>query len=241
MITKVIFMKITIPGNPIPKARARVTRKGFAFDPQEKQKKQVCKILEQSVREYYEKNENRKEGYKLAHCKAFEVNWYFHMPIPKSFNLRKKNACKWGFIEHISKPDRSNLEKFYEDCANGILWKDDSQITKGNIIKKYCNDDKPRTEIIMNPIDEPNEEIKNIVSFFSPEDIYEICEEVNNLNKNLPIYTDNFKINSTNPLPKVASFLSKLADKHSDKLKKISKNHHGAWKKFESNSQLGHY
>lgn len=222
-------MKIIIPGDPIPKARARITKRGFAFDPQDKQKKQTRKILEQSVREFYDNIENRQEGYKLYQGKAFEVNWYFHMPIPKSFNLRKKNACKWGLIEHTSKPDRSNLEKFYEDCANNILWHDDSQIVRGQIIKKYCNDDKPRTEIHMKPIEEPNEDVKNIVSLFSPEDISAIFEDAACMLA--PPYN----------LPKIATFLSKMADQNSKKLSQITKNHPGVWKKFESNSQFVKY
>lgn len=215
-------MKITIPGDPIPKARARVTRRGFAFDPQEKQKKEVKRLLAQSVKEFYGDPENRIEGHKLSIGEAFEVNMYFYMPIPKSFNQFKKNACKWGFIEHTSKPDRSNMEKFYEDCANGILWHDDSQITHGEIIKKYCPDDKPRTEIYMTPTPKAREDIKNIISLFSPDEISSIVQDANKL-----LY-----VQSTN-LPQVACFLSKLADNHSKKFMKISKNYPNHWKKLE--------
>jgi Holliday junction resolvase RusA-like endonuclease len=179
--------------------------------------------------EFYKKYENRKEGGKLDQGEAYEVNWYFHMPIPKSFNQFKKNACKWGFIEHISKPDRSNLEKFYEDCANGILWHDDSQITKGSIIKKYCSDDNPRTEIYMQPIKEPDEDVKEIVSLFSPEEISTICYDASKINM---VYEK---------LPQIASFLSKLADQHAKKLSKINKSYPGYWKKFESNSSFLQY
>jgi Holliday junction resolvase RusA-like endonuclease len=219
-------VKIIIPGDPIPKVRHVKTKKGFAYDPQWELKKRVSRFLEQEIREYYEKDENAIEGHKLSIGNAFEVDWYFYMPIPKSFSQSKKNACKWGLIEHNIKPDRSNLEKFYEDCANNILWKDDCQITSGKVIKKYCSDDKPRTEIHMTPIQEPNEDIKNIISMFSPEDIANIFEDANNL------------LSPPHNLPKIASFLSKNADKHSKKLSQITKNYHGYWKKFETNSSL---
>jgi Holliday junction resolvase RusA-like endonuclease len=218
-------MKIVIPGNPIPKARAR-TGKGFAYDPQYKLKKQVTKFLQQHVREFYSKSENAQEGYKLAHGEAFEVNWYFHMPIPKSFNQTKRNACKWGLIEHTTKPDRSNLEKFYEDCANDVLWKDDCQIIRGEIVKKYCNDDKPRTEIIMKAIKGHNEEVTNIVSLFSPQEINSIVEDANSLSSN------------ETTLFNVANFISKLADNHANKLSKIKKTYPGHWKKLDSNSNF---
>lgn len=219
-------MKIVIPGDPIPKARHVKTKKGFAYDPQWELKKRVSKFLEQEVKQFFSKNENCKKGYKLAHGGAFEVNWYFHMPIPKSFSQTKRNACKWGLIEHTSKPDRSNLEKFYEDCANEILWKDDCQIVRGEIVKKYCSDDKPRTEIVMKAIRKHDEEIKNIVGLFSPQEINSIVEDANSLSSN-----------ETN-LFHVANFISKLADNHALKLAKIKKNYPGYWKKLESNSNF---
>ena len=218
-------MKITIPGDPIPKARARLTKRGFAYDPQWDIKQRVISFLKKDF----------KEGHKLDKEEAYEVNWYFHMPIPKSFSQNKANACKWGLIEHTSKPDRSNLEKFYEDCANGILWNDDSQITKGEIIKKYCNDDKPRTEIYMKQIGKPNEETKNIISLFSPEEIYSIVEDAKSIGDNT-----NSLLSSPSNLPQIANFISKMAD-HSKKLSKINKNYPGHWKKFESNSSFIQY
>lgn len=214
-------MRIIIPGDPIPKARARVTRKGFAYDPQSREKEKTRKFLSYSVKEFYKKSENRQEGHKLAHGEAFNVDWCFYLPIPKSFNQIKKNACKWGFVEHTTKPDRSNLEKFYEDCANGILWHDDSQITKGQIIKKYCNDDNPRTEIYMTPVPKVREDIKNIVSLFSPQEIADICWEASQLNV------------TEEALPRISCFISKIADNHAPKFAKIKKTYPGHWKKLE--------
>lgn len=211
-------MKITIPGDPIPKARARVTRKGFAYDPQHSLKKKTIKFLQQSVRDFYEKAENRQEGYRLSIGEAFNVDWHFYMPIPKSFNQSKKNASNWGMHDHMSKPDLSNMVKFYEDCANGILWKDDSQIVHCYLSKKYSHN--PRTEIVMTPIPKPKEDLKNIISLFSPNEISEIVDEARHL------------VIDETTLPYVASFLSKLADQHGKKLAKISKNYPGYWKKI---------
>lgn len=220
-------MKIIIPGDPIPKARARVTKKGFAYDPQWEQKKRVCKFLEMEVKEFFDKKENRIEGHKLSTGEAFEVDWYFYMPIPKSFSQFKKNACGWGFIEHTSKPDRSNLEKFYEDCANGILWKDDSQITCGKIIKKYCENDNPRTEIHMKTVQKHNEETMNIVSLFSPDEIADLVSSA----QSIPSDKDP-------SLTSISYFISKIADNYAPKLSKINKNYKGHWKKFDSNKSL---
>lgn len=215
-------MKIIVPGDPIPKARARVTRRGFAYDPQAKEKENVRKLLEQSVREFYEKSENRIEGHRLSIGDSYTVRWCFYMPIPKSFNQFKKNASKWGINEHISKPDLSNMVKFYEDAANGIIWKDDSQISHCSIEKMYS--DNPRTEIYIMPNPKVRDDIKDIISLFSPDEISSIVTDANKL-----LYVQ------TTDLPQVASFLSKIADNHTKKLAKITKNYPNHWKKLECN------
>lgn len=212
-------VKIVIPGDPIPKARAR-TGKGFAYDPQWDLKTRVKNFIVNELKKFFNKEENKIEGAKICSGKAFEVDWYFYMPIPKSFSQRKKNACQWGLIEHISKPDRSNLEKFYEDCANGVLWKDDSQIVKGKIEKKYCENDNPRTEIHMKIVKEQNKETKEIISLFSPEEISSLVYDAAVI-----------RLDNEPSLPQISTFLSKLADKHSKKLSQISKNYPGHWKK----------
>lgn len=214
-------MKITIPGDPIAKARARVTKAGFAYDPQWDIKQRVCLYLKNSVREFYEKSENRIEGHKIAIGESFIVDWTFFMPIPKSFNQSKKNACQWGFIEHITKPDLSNLVKFYEDCANGILWPDDSQIFSCQIKKEYSI--HPRIEIDMTThSSEHKKDVQDILSSFSLDEIEEIATEAKYLSIGNPI---NY--------PDIAKFLSKIADKHSKKFTKIAKKYPEHWKKFD--------
>jgi Holliday junction resolvase RusA-like endonuclease len=207
-------VKIIIPGDPIPKARARVLNKGFAYDPQWEMKDRVSKFMLKEVENV---------TFKRFDDQPLEVNWCFYMPIPKSFSSIKRNKCKWGVFEHTIRPDLSNLQKFYEDCANGILWKDDSQITTGKINKRYCDNDNPRTEIEMTPVKEINEEMTEIVSLFSPEEISAICYDASKITMNL----DN--------LPRIAKFLSKIADQHSKKLNTINKKFPGYWKRFDKN------
>lgn len=71
-----------------------------------------------------------------------EVNFYF--PIP---NSRKKVISLQGSYHHF-RPDISNLIKFAEDCANGILFHDDALIASIASTKRYVLDN-PRTEIII--------------------------------------------------------------------------------------------
>ncbi len=72
-------MKIVIPGVPIPKARARVTKRGITYDPQQKEKERVSKFLLKAVSDYYENPGNRIEGHKLSIGEAFRVDWHFYL------------------------------------------------------------------------------------------------------------------------------------------------------------------
>ncbi len=64
--------------------------------------------------------------------------------------------------------------KFYEDCANEILFPDDAMIVKGEFNKQWS--DKPRTEINIEPIAPTplHPKVQAILSCFTPKEIEEI-------------------------------------------------------------------
>jgi Holliday junction resolvase RusA-like endonuclease len=78
---------------------------------------------------------------------AIELDLVFEMPIPASTSQKKTALMRQGIIRHTKKRDLSNMIKFVEDCANGILWHDDSQIDKIKACKEYSID--PCTHIRM--------------------------------------------------------------------------------------------
>jgi Holliday junction resolvase RusA-like endonuclease len=65
----------------------------------------------------------------------------FVFPYPASLSAKKRAANP----QHTKKPDADNLLKFIKDCANGILWHDDSQVNNLTARKEYG--ENPRTEI----------------------------------------------------------------------------------------------
>lgn len=69
------------------------------------------------------------------------IDWRFFMEIP--FSVKKKKPHMIG-KPHSSRPDSSNLIKFYEDVCNGIIFRDDCLISHGSWQKVY--DENPRTE-----------------------------------------------------------------------------------------------
>lgn len=74
-----------------------------------------------------------------------QVVFRFYIPIPKSYTKKVRRAIADGTYFATKKPDLSNYIKLIEDAANGILWKDDSQIVTLIAHKEYS--EEPRTEI----------------------------------------------------------------------------------------------
>jgi Holliday junction resolvase RusA-like endonuclease len=70
-----------------------------------------------------------------------------YKPIPKSFPKYKKVLCELGVLLPTSKPDYDNIGGNIGDALNGILYKDDAQVTVGLVIKAYSF--KPRLEILI--------------------------------------------------------------------------------------------
>ena len=105
--------EITIPGKPYPLKRHRVVGKRH-YDPQSN--------LKASVRYYARTLENMPKRLTSPLFVKIRLN----IPIPKSYS--KKKALKHLGLPHTSKPDLSNLIKFYEDTFNKMFWDDDAII-----------------------------------------------------------------------------------------------------------------
>lgn len=119
--------EFTIPGTPIAKHRPRFARRGkfvVTYNDQETAEGRWLWDLKQQWRQ-------------APITEPLKLEVHFYMPIPKY--LMKK----WAVTPHLKKPDISNLLKFLEDCCNGTLWKDDSQIwVLHNVFKMYSPDPK---------------------------------------------------------------------------------------------------
>lgn len=123
-------MKYVIPGDPIPLARARYSSATRHFyDIQRSQKELYAAILKTIHR-----NKN-------THTGPIKLNITFFMGLPHTKSLRAKRL-KEKF--HTGRPDLSNLIKFLEDAAQGILFADDCIIAQISAVKIY--DEEPRTE-----------------------------------------------------------------------------------------------
>ena len=124
----------TIPGEPVAKARPRVTRAGITYTPA--------------------KTVNYETLVKELFCVAYPDHRPVDVPvrmllkayfgIPASWSKKKQQAALDGSIRPTKKPDIDNIIKTM-DALNGIAWRDDSQVVHVTASKYYS--DRPRLEI----------------------------------------------------------------------------------------------
>jgi Holliday junction resolvase RusA-like endonuclease len=132
-------LSIVIPGCPIAKKRPRFFRRGGlvgTYNAQETEEGRAMQHLHRGLPEGWTPIDG-----------AIRVWALFEMPIPKSASKKAKIGMQSNEIPHTKKPDLDNLVKFVKDCANGILWRDDSQVIRIEAAKRFS--DNPRTQILI--------------------------------------------------------------------------------------------
>ena len=132
-------LTINIPGAPIAKKRPRFARRGKFVttynDQQTEEGKFICLMQTQL------------NGHKpIPAGTPIYLQAQFHMPFPASMSAKKRATAI-----HTKKPDVDNMLKFLKDCANGVLWNDDSQVVWVCAQKLYS--DNPRTEVELTWLD----------------------------------------------------------------------------------------
>ena len=137
-------INISIPGQPIAKARPRFARRGkfvTTYSPQ---------ATEEGLWIMTAREQIQKAGVFFNGDIYLEVEFY--LKRPKS-HFNKKGILKPSApISPTGKPDLSNMLKFIEDVLNEcFVWRDDSQIVGVEARKKYGA--TPITEVFIS--DEP--------------------------------------------------------------------------------------
>jgi len=126
-------IRLIIDGDPVPwKAHGGYGRR--SFNPRWKEK------------EYFQhKIEEQYDGPLIS--SAVSLDTIFYVSIPKSASKKKRELMLSGGIRPTKRPDATNMRKFTEDCLNGTVLEDDSQVVNGCLQKWYS--ETPRTEIIV--------------------------------------------------------------------------------------------
>lgn len=134
-------LKIVIEGNPVAKARVRLNIAYKHFYNTQVHEKVATQI-------YMKKAQAEQQVQDLFKGPVF-VWMQFHIP-------KRARDKRQGYFYHQSKPDLDNLMKWYLDCANGILWKDDSIVAKSIVEKIYA--ENPLTIMEIEEIDAKKED-----------------------------------------------------------------------------------
>lgn len=125
---------IIIPGKPIAKKRPRFARRG----------KFVTTYNDQETEEGRAYLEIRRQWPWPPVTGPVRMFILALFPITKA-SVKKVEAMLNGETKHVKKPDLDNLEKFYMDVFNGLVWVDDSQVWKMEAEKAFARE--PQTII----------------------------------------------------------------------------------------------
>lgn len=129
------LLQLTIPGEPMGKARPKVTRFG-TYTP----KKTVN--YETLIQELFITKYPKSICFPIDPLRM-KISAYF--TIPKSASKRSKVAMLAGEIRPTKKPDGDNIIKIVSDALNRLAYHDDSQIVEVACKKLYAA--TPRVEI----------------------------------------------------------------------------------------------
>ena len=152
-------LRFVIPGNPVPKARARTAAK-MTKDGQVRMKdgRPMMRTRTPTKTRAWEtyvsliaRQARTRARIDHPHDGPVILGCIFYLEIPKSWTEKKKAQALDGSIRAVSDPDLSNLFKSIEDGCEGVLWINDSSIIEYGTVdgippgKRYS--DNPRVEV----------------------------------------------------------------------------------------------
>ena len=118
---------VIIGGEPVPKGRPRMTRRGFAYTPAATRKYAAHGRLAAQLA----------IGDRPPIEAPVRVELLVELPVPASWSERKRAAAIVGDVRPTSRPDIDNFLKAILDAINGIVVADDSQVVETRATKKF--------------------------------------------------------------------------------------------------------
>ena len=128
-----MIYEFEMPGEIVGKARPRMnTRTGRAYTPTN------TKMYEYALRQWF----IRAYPYFTPIETRVKVTIIAYFDIPKSTSKKKEEEMLSESISPTKKPDIDNIIKIILDAMNKFAFKDDTQVTKLEIEKKYAKSPK---------------------------------------------------------------------------------------------------
>lgn len=123
-------IRFVVPGTPVAKQRARISTRGGVVRSFTPHKTVAFESLVAMKAEQAMAGADPLAG-------PVALKLYVELAIPQSWSLKKKNGAINGAVKPCGRPDIDNYVKSIADGGNGILWRDDSQITDLSAVKRY--------------------------------------------------------------------------------------------------------
>jgi Holliday junction resolvase RusA-like endonuclease len=135
-------ISFTVPGQPVAKARPRISTRGGmvrTFTPAKTVgfEGRVAFAAQEAMR-----GRNLIEG-------PVSLSVTVLLPIAQSWSGKKKLAAQSGNLRPCSRPDLDNYVKAVCDGCNMVVWKDDSQVVNLTASKAYG---PPSVQVVVLPI-----------------------------------------------------------------------------------------
>lgn len=131
------MISFVVYGEPVAQGRPRFARRGNFVTTYDPAKSRDYKDTVYSIAIEH-KPEQPLEGPLNVKIVAFKS-------IPKSFSKRKAADAESGVLLPITKPDCDNYAKGVKDALSGLIWRDDAQVVRLTVEKKFST--VPRMEI----------------------------------------------------------------------------------------------
>lgn len=136
-----MIAQFSIPGTPVPKGRARMTvrngqARAYTPDKTVRFENLVAHAGQQAIG----------PGGAPAEC-AVKLVLDVYLPIPKSWSQKKQDNAALGVLRPCGRPDVDNYCKSVMDGLNGIVFRDDSQVTTLTASKRYSI--TPRVDVLV--------------------------------------------------------------------------------------------
>lgn len=129
----------TVLGEPVGKARQRVTRFG-TYTPK------ATVLYENLIKTEYRR---QCHDYRFEDKQALRMEVRAEYLIPASASKVKRAAMARGEIRPVKKPDWDNVGKVVSDALNKLAYRDDTQIVECTVQKFYS--ERPRITVTIGP------------------------------------------------------------------------------------------
>ena len=128
------YVSLNIPGRPIPKARARVTR--YSVYTPKRCRQYEAYVADEAMLAMLGKD---------LLTGPVEVHARLYLPMPRSWSSRRRERTRGSL--HTVKPDLDNFLKTLLDAMNTRVFKDDNQVAIIHACKRWEWESEARAEV----------------------------------------------------------------------------------------------